>query len=115
MKMIFSSLPEFEKEYKRLSKKIPSLESDLENFRKFIVGVDFENNKRFILLKKNDEKGIRIIKTRLMVRSMKGSSKTRIIFCFCIRGNHIEFLEIYMKNEKDREDTDRIERYLKDR
>ncbi len=70
----------FLKDLKKLKKKLPSLEGDLKNFEKFIHSVDFDNNKRFVTLTNELEKGVRIIKTRLMVRSLKGSSKTRLIF-----------------------------------
>ncbi|MCD6109146.1 hypothetical protein J7J83_00065 [bacterium] len=110
--MNFNYLDDFLKDLKRLKKKIPSLEGDLKNFKKFIPAVDFDNNKRFIILTSDDQKGLKVVKTRLMVRSLKGSSKTRLIFSFCIRENSIDFIEIYLKNEKSREDFKRIENYL---
>jgi mRNA-degrading endonuclease RelE of RelBE toxin-antitoxin system len=112
MRMNFNYLEDFSKDLKKLKKKIPSLEGDLKNFEKFIPAVDFEKNKRFIILTANPKKGVRVIKTRLMVRSLKGSGKTRLIFSFCIRENSIDFIEIYMKNEKSREDSQRIKYYM---
>lgn len=113
MTMNFNYLEDFLKDLKKLKKKIPSLEGDLKNFEKFIPAVDFDKNKRFIILTKNDRKGIKVIKTRLMVRSLKGSGKTRLIFSFCIRKDSIDFIEIYLKNEKSREDSLRIKNYIK--
>ena len=110
--MNFNYLDDFSKDLKKLKKKIPSLEGDLKNFERFIRAVDFDKNKRFITLTADDVKGVKIIKTRLMVRSLKGSSKTRLIFSFCLRGDMIDFIEIYLKNEKSREDLDRIKSYL---
>lgn len=110
--MNFNYLDDFSKDLKKLKKKIPSLEGDLKNFEKFISAVDFDNNKRFIILTTDEAKGVKIIKTRLMVRSLKGSSKTRLIFSFCMRGDTIDFIEIYLKNEKSREDSGRIKIYL---
>lgn len=112
MRMNFNYLDDFSKDLKKLKKKIPSLEGDLKNFEKFIPAVDFDNNKRFIILTRDEKKGVKIIKTRLMVRSLKGSSKTRLIFSFCMRGDTIDFIEIYLKNEKSREDSVRIKNYL---
>lgn len=111
--MKFNYLDEFLKDLKVLKKKIPSLEEDLKNFEKFIPGVNFSQNKRFIILREETEKQIKIIKTRLMVRSLKGSSMTRLIFSFCVRENGIDFIEIYLKNQKSREDGYRIQEYLK--
>ena len=110
MLMIFRSLPEFEKEMKRYVKKFPSLEADLGNFKKFIPSVDFKKNGRFVLLK---QKGtMRIMKTRLMVRSLKGSGMTRLVFSFCVRGTEITFIELFLKSEKEREDAGRIDDFL---
>lgn len=110
--MNFNYLDGFLRDLKKLKRKIPSLEGDLKNFEKFIPAVDFDNNRRFITLKSDTEKGVRIIKTRLMVRSLKGSSKTRLVFSFCLYENSIDFVEIYLKNQKSREDSSRIESYL---
>lgn len=110
--MNFNYLDEFLKDVKKLKKKIPSLKGDLENFEKFIPAVDFDNNNRFITLKNDTQKGARVVKTRLMVRSLKGSSQTRLVFSFCIREDSIDFIEIYMKNKKPREDSERITDYL---
>ncbi len=101
------------KDLRSLKKKIPSLEQDLKNFERFIPGVDFAQNKRFIILTEDHQKRIKIIKTRLMVRSLKGSSKTRLIFSFCVHEDCIDFIEIYLKNQKSREDKLRIQEYLK--
>lgn len=112
--MKFNYLDDFLKDLRSLKKKIPSLEEDLKNFEKFIHGVNFSQNKRFVILTEDSQKQIKIIKTRLMVRSLKGSSKTRLIFSFCVRAEeHIDFIEIYLKNQKSREDSFRIQEYLK--
>lgn len=110
--MKFNYLEDFLKDLKKLKKKIPSLEGDLKNFEKFIPAVNFDNNKRFVIIKTDETKNIKVIKTRLMVRSLKGSSKTRLIFSFCISQDSIDFIEIYLKNEKSREDFVRIKEYL---
>ncbi|MDP2642676.1 MAG: hypothetical protein Q8P62_02440 [Candidatus Peregrinibacteria bacterium] len=111
--MKFNYLDDFLKDLKSLKKKIPSLEDDLKNFEKFIPGVDFTQNKRFVVLTEDSRRQIKIIKTRLMVRSLKGSSKTRLIFSFCVREDCVDFIELYLKNQKSREDESRIQEYLK--
>ncbi|KKQ71431.1 MAG: hypothetical protein UT33_C0009G0022 [Candidatus Peregrinibacteria bacterium GW2011_GWC2_39_14] len=111
--MKFNYLDDFLRDLKSLKKKIPSLEQDLKNFEKFIPGVDFSKNKRFVILTEDSRKQIKIIKTRLMVRSLKGSSKTRLVFSFCVCEDCIDFIEIYLKNQKSREDDARIQEYLK--
>jgi hypothetical protein len=110
--MLFNYLEDFLKDFKKLKKKIPSLEGDLKNFEKALPAVDFDNNKRFVTLTNNPKKGVRIVKTRLMVRSLKGSTKTRVVFAFRICGDSVDFIEIYLKNQQVREDSARIKGYL---
>ncbi len=110
--MNFNYPEDFVRDLKRLKKKFPSLEGDLKNFERFISAVDFDNNKRFVTLSCDLQKGVRILKTRLMVRSLKGSSMTRLIFSFCVKQNAIDFIEIYLKSRKSREDSARISAYL---
>ncbi|MBU1901441.1 hypothetical protein KKG82_03685 [Patescibacteria group bacterium] len=105
-------MDDFVRDLKRLKRKFPSLEGDIGNFEKFIPAVDFDNNKRFVTLSRDLQKGVRVLKTRLMVRSLKGSSMTRLIFSFCMRENAIDFIEIYLKSQKSREDSARIDAYL---
>ncbi len=109
--MIFRSLPEFEKERKRYVKKFPSLEADLGNFKKFIPYVDFEKNSRYVVLKRKGT--MRIMKTRLLVRSLHGAGMTRLVFSFCVSGSEITFIELFLKSEKEREDGVRIEEFLR--
>lgn len=108
--MKFNCISLFKKDLKKLSKKIPSLEKDLENFQRFIGAVQFGNNKRFIILcHKND---FLIVKTRLMARSMKGTSKTRLIFAVNQKTQAITFIELYLKNKSERENQLRIKNFL---
>ena len=60
--MKFNYSDDFLKDLKSLKKKIPSLDGDLKNFEKFIQGVDFAKNKRFIILTEDLQKRIKIIK-----------------------------------------------------
>ncbi len=113
--MKFNYSDEFLKDFKKLKKKILSLDEDMKNFEKFVPAVDFDNNKRFVTLLRDDENGFRIIKTRLMVRSLKGSAKTRLVFAFRFHDSGIiDFIEIYLKNKKEREDPERIERWIEE-
>lgn len=111
MLMKFNYSAQFQKDLKRLKKKIPSLEGDLENFKRYFGAVELDNNKRYITLWMGDDQVVRIVKTRLMVRSLKGSTMTRLVFAFCVKRHQIDFLELYLKNDKNREDSKRIEAY----
>lgn len=110
MMMNFSELPEFTKEFKRLSKKYKSLFDDLEQFKKILLVVPLGNGKHFNIITKDEE--CIIIKARLFCRYLKGSS-LRIIYAFYCSSCNIEFIELYPKNEKENEDRERIKEYLK--
>ena len=108
-------LPEFEKDFKRLSKKFRTLEED---FKTFI------NTKLNLFHKKGiDNKGVvpisgigipnpKIYKARKFAcRSLKGrgvDSGIRVIYAYWEEEDKLEFIEIYFKGDKENEDRDRI-------
>lgn len=48
---------------------------------------------------------------RLDVADLHTNSKVRIIFVIKVEDGMITFIELYAKNDKDREDTVRIKKY----
>ena len=109
--MNFSELPEFKKEFKRLTKKYRSLPNDLGEFKNIVSVIPLGNSKHFNVVTQTEE--IRIIKARLFCRYLKGSSRLRVIYSYFEKKNRIEFIEIYFKGKKDNEDRERIKHYLK--
>lgn len=108
--MRFDSLVEFEKEFKRLSKKYLSLPDDIEEFKKVVAVMPLGTSKHFNVL--HSVGNIKVIKARLFCRYLKGTS-LRIIYSF--DGTKIEFvfIELYFKGDKENEDRERIKAYLK--
>jgi mRNA-degrading endonuclease RelE of RelBE toxin-antitoxin system len=108
-------LPEFEKDFKRLSKKFRTLEED---FKTFI------NTQLNLFHKKGiDNKGVvpisgvgipnpKIYKARKFAcRSLKGrgvDSGIQVIYAYWEEEDKLEFIEIYFKGDKENEDRDRI-------
>jgi mRNA-degrading endonuclease RelE of RelBE toxin-antitoxin system len=109
------SLAEFDKEFKKLLKKYRSLEDDLNTF------ID----KQLVLYHKLDvdNQGVFQISNLAIVspkiykakkfacKALKGrgvQSGIRIIYAYYPDDDKIEFIEIYHKNQKENEDTDRI-------
>ena len=108
-------LPEFEKDFKRLSKKFRTLEED---FKTFI------NTQLNLFHKKGiDNKGVvpisgigipnpKVYKARKFAcRSLKGrgvDSGIRVIYAYWEEEDKLEFIEIYFKSDKENEDRDRI-------
>lgn len=122
--MNFEQTAEFQKDLKRLSKKWRSLPNDIADAQKGLellyvhrVGIDikrlrdafFGTNKATLLSQSDD---LEVVKMRLDVADLGRSDKARIIFVAVKAENTITFIELYAKNEKPREDSKRINKYL---
>ena len=109
---------EFEREFKKLEKRFPTLEGDfttfinaqLNSFHKLNI-----DNRGIIRLSKLGFDNPRIFKARKFAcRALKGrgaKSGIRIIYAFFEETDKIEFIEIYFKGDKNRENRDRIAQY----
>ncbi|MFH1291729.1 MAG: hypothetical protein ABIH87_00840 [bacterium] len=114
MKMNFRHTKEFDRDFKRLAKKYRSLSDDLDEFKKVVKVRTLGIGKNFVILTQ-DRKNC-IIKARLFCRNLKGSS-LRIIYAYIQSSDKvefigIEFIELYYKGDKVREDIERIKNYL---
>lgn len=109
MPMHFNELSEFSKEFKQLSKKYLSLDSDFDEFKKIVDAIPLATGKHFHVIARS--KGAIIVKARFFCRYLKGSS-LRIIYSYFQEKNTIEFIELYFKGNKENEDRDRIKYHL---
>ena len=114
--MNFKSATEFQKDFKRLSKKFRSLDSDLIEFKKILNEAPLGIGKHFNVITKTGY--LYIVKARFFCKSLK-KKDLRVIYAYI--ENHqiiemvgIDFIEIYFKGEKENEDRERIKNYLKD-
>jgi len=108
--MNFNELPEFQKELKRFNKKYKSLPDDLQEFCNVITAVPLGNGKHFNIITQTEV--FSIIKARLFYRYLKGTS-LRIVYSYFEQEQKIEFIELYLKGDKNNEDRERIKEYLK--
>lgn len=122
--MNFKQSAEFEKELKRLTKKWRSLPNDIVYVQPRIESlysgesaselaefrVAFFNGKRAAILQTVGD--VEVVKMRLDVESLGTSDKVRIVFIVVVTAQTVTFIELFAKNEKNREDTQRIKRYL---
>lgn len=108
--MNFKETPEFQRNYKRLKKKYPSLDEDLAEFKKVVSFFPLGRGKHFATL--TEKAGVKIVKARLFCRYLKGDS-LRIIYAYCQAEQWIEFIELYAKNEQETENNWLIDSYLK--
>ncbi len=108
----FNLLPEFEKEFSRLSRKYKSLPEDLQKLEEIISNPDIGPSgvgKNFVTLHQSE--GVKIIKARLACKSLRERSM-RIVYAY--HSDRIEFMyiEMYFKGDKENEDRERIREYL---
>ena len=122
MKKIFnevSSLPEFDKDLKKL-KKFKTLKDDLDTFTEkqlqlfHKLGID---NKGIVQISNLGIEYPKIYKARKFAcRSLKGkgsASGIRVIYAYFKDKDRVEFTEIYYKGDKENEDRERILRHYR--
>ena len=105
----FQELPEFEREIKKLSKKYPTIVSDIEDIKPVLLVCPTGIGKNFTIIKSLEN--IKIVKVRIHCESLR-SRTIRLIYSY--REDKIEFMyiEVYFKGSKENEDKSRIEEYL---
>ena len=104
-----------ERDFKHLQKKYRSLGDDLERFCKFTLKLEKESsfpasNKNYTLLQQTGS--ISVFKARMACASLYGN-KFRIVYARHAASIEIIVIELYTKNQKEREDLQRIAEYLK--
>ena len=118
MKKVFNEineLPEFKKDFKKLSKKHRTLPEDLETFinvqLKLYHKLNIDND-GIVRVSDGDIKYPHIYKVRKFAcRALKGKgvrSGIRIIYAYYPNEDKIEFVEIYYKGDKENEERKRI-------
>jgi hypothetical protein len=108
--MKFIKLPIFEKEFKKYRKKYRSLDQDLEDFEKVLLIFPCGNESAHWNFLSGNEK-VHVFKTRLSCAYLKNKS-LRLVYAYREKEDLIEFIEIYFKGDKVREDKVRIREYL---
>ncbi len=106
----FSQLPEFEKELKKLSKKYPTLPSDIDDLKPVLIASPTGIGKNFTIIRVTGE--VTVVKVRVHCESLRART-VRLIYAY--HKDRIEFMyiELYFKGDKENEDRERITQYLK--
>jgi len=107
----FNQLPEFTKEFLKLSSKYPSLPDDLERLEKLLLINPVGLGTNFVTI--HHEPEVKIVKTRLACKSLRDRS-IRIVYAYHENLLTFMYIEIYFKGDKENEDRERIKQYLKD-
>lgn len=108
--MKFSETQKFSTEFRRLSKRYRSLPEDLEEFKKIVAAMPLGTSKHFVVLRSSPS--LKIVKARLFCRDLKQADKLRIVYAYHEAQSLIEFIELYFKGDKEREDKERIETFF---
>lgn len=111
--MDFKATDEFTKEFDKLKKKYRTLDTDLELLKKLLrLNPAGDGSKHWNLLKHEPEAKVHLLKVRMMCRAARGS-QFRVTYAYQENKIEILFIEIYYKGNKENENMERAERYLK--
>ena len=122
--MIFNRTPEFEREFKALGKRWPSLPKDLaiaerlietlyvdqESVDRILFCKNFFNSKRAAIL--SSTQSCEAVKMRMDCASLGSKDSVRLVFIYIFDGTSVLLVELYSKTDKNREDTDRLRKYI---
>ena len=107
---MFYQLPEFEKELKKLSKKYPTLPSDIEDIKPILLEIKTGIGKNFTIIATVES--VQIVKVRILCESLRSRTIRLIYACY---KDKIEFMyiELHFKGDTENENKERIKAYLK--
>ena len=106
----FNSLPEFNKEFRKLEKKYKSLTEDLKFLEKILAENPVGFGTNFAII--HSDQNCKIVKARLSCRSLRGRS-LRVIYAYHEDCINFMYIEIYFKGNKENHDYERVEEYLR--
>jgi mRNA-degrading endonuclease RelE of RelBE toxin-antitoxin system len=119
-KITYTETSEFQKDFKKLSKRFRTLRSDLELSKQKTIELFFVNgkdNQSIFQIPDFCSESVKVCKIKKFAcKSLKGKgaqSGIRVIFAFYPESRHIDLIEIYYKGEQENEDRVRISTYLK--
>lgn len=119
-KIEYDETPQFQKDLKKLLKRFPTLRDDLEVAKSAAIElyhVQNVNNQSVFPIPNFCSENILVCKIKKFAcRSLKGrgaKSGIRVVYAFFLKDKKVDFLEMYFKGNKENEDRDRINEYLK--
>lgn len=127
--MNFNEVPEFKKDVKALRKRVPTLKADIERIKVrieslYVRGDDmteadlveyktqFFSGKVATILP-GSTPGVEVVKMRLDSDTDQYRNKLRLVFTVIKQNDNVLLVELYSKNDKPREDSKRINKYIK--
>ncbi|OGF37802.1 hypothetical protein A2482_03725 [Candidatus Falkowbacteria bacterium RIFOXYC2_FULL_48_21] len=121
MTINYNQTAEFARDLKKLLKKFPSLEEDLEIAKQYRIELyhlqNIDSRSIFKIDNAGNDASLQFFKIKkFQCKSLKGrgsKSGIRVIYAFHCGKYRVDFIEIYFKGEKENEVEDRIKKYLK--
>lgn len=121
MTMNYSETVEFERDFKKLLKKFPSLAEDLAIVKQYDIELfhcqKIDKHSIFKIENAGNDENIQFFKIKKFAcKALKGrgsKSGIRVIYAFHHNNLKVDFIEIYFKGDKKNEDRERIKEYLK--
>jgi len=121
--MIYKEGSAFVRDLKRLARKWRTLPEDIEAAKQVITGLyqaqegvdltvfrqNFFDGKVATVLSRTDEH--EVVKMRLDCSSPGAHGEARLVFVF-VYSEEVTFIELFSKSEKEREDEERIKRFV---
>ncbi len=105
----FDQLPEFEKEFKKLSKKYSSLGRDIEDIKAVLSQSPTGIGKNFTIIKIVND--VKIVKVRIHCESLRART-IRLIYAYHADRVTFMYIQLYAKGDKENEDKARIDDYI---
>ena len=112
-------VPEFEKDCKKLVRRLASLDEDLEVFMKVAMNMFHKQNVDSGAILRISDLGIhspKIYKAKKFAcKALKGKgvqSGIRVIYAYHEEEDRVKFIELYYKGDKENEDRERIRKYF---
>lgn len=106
----FHQLPEFEKELKKLAKKYPTLPFDIEDIKPILQETKTGIGKNFTII--STVADIQIVKVRILCEALRART-IRLVYAYHVNRIEFMYIEVYFKGDKENENRERIEEYLK--
>jgi len=116
--MNWGTIPEFDKDFKKLFKKFDSLDSDLEGLKKYLKMFHANNLRAHDPVKIPTACGETYISykvRKIACKSLKGrgnQSGLRVIYVYEPEKNKITLIEIYFKSNNENEDKARLKEFI---
>ena len=119
-KMIeYNTIPEFDKDFKKLEKRFRTLSQDFETMKKAVIETHYLKKvptNAFVPIEGLCSENYQSLKIRKFAcKSLKNfgnQSGIRVIFVYKPKAMKVTFIEIYFKGDKENEDRERLKEFL---